>query len=295
MPVFVSFPPDRFGQNTLNKNVRAKPIAKETKMGNINNAVKNDELDELTAMLQSLDKPVTKAVKASDVEKIEDLLAGLDDDISKPVSMIADEIINEKSLGDVKEELEKLEIEGESVSVIAADPTNNEGSSQSNNTDSPPLLEASKDTLKLKSKGEKSNRTSPRSRFTLEDKDDSFYLSAGLNNDVFSKDFEKAPVKAKDKILNLLNWFNGGPEISIYTIIAMRHLIDAKTTTSNSIKLALMSHPDKPYPLSTASTQAGQMMAVFPATGVATREGGNLTLNEESPIVKKFVAEYSIG
>ncbi|EHJ2180778.1 TPA: hypothetical protein ACGTMW_003032 [Salmonella enterica] len=264
-------------------------------MGNINNTVKNDELDELTAMLQSLDKPVTKAVKASDVEKIEDLLAGLDDDISKPVSMIADEVINEKSLGDVKEELEKLEIEGESVSVIAADPTNNEGSSQSNNTDSPPLLEASKDTLKLKSKGEKSNRTSPRSRFTLEDKDDSFYLAAGLNNDVFSKDFEKAPVKAKDKILNLLNWFNGGPEISIYTIIAMRHLIDAKTATSNSIKLALMSHPDKPYPLSTASTQAGQMMAVFPATGVATREGGNLTLNEESPIVKKFVAEYSIG
>ncbi|ENS4097021.1 hypothetical protein ACEV13_004982, partial [Salmonella enterica subsp. enterica serovar Eko] len=114
-------------------------------MGNINNAVKNDELDELTAMLQSLDKPVTKAVKASDVEKIEDLLAGLDDDISKPVSMIADEVINEKSLGDMKEELEKLEIEGESVSVIAADPTNNEGSSQSNNTDSPPLLEASKD------------------------------------------------------------------------------------------------------------------------------------------------------
>ncbi|EAT1858627.1 hypothetical protein EJO82_17995 [Salmonella enterica] len=295
MPVFVSFPPDRFGQNTLNKNVRAKPIAKETKMGNINNAVKNDELDELTAMLQSLDKPVTKAVKASDVEKIEDLLAGLDDDISKPVSMIADEVINEKSLGDVKEELEKLEIEGESVSVIAADPTKNEGSSQSNNTDSPPLLETSKDTLKLKSKGEKSNRTSPRSRFTLEDKDDSFYLSAGLNNDVFSKDFEKAPMKAKDKILNLLNWFNGGPEISIYTIIAMRHLIDAKTATSNSIKLALMSHPDKPYPLSTASTQAGQMMAVFPATGVAIREGGNLTLNEESPIVKKFVAEYSIG
>lgn len=29
-------------------------------MGNINNAVKNDELDELTAMLQSLDKLLPK-------------------------------------------------------------------------------------------------------------------------------------------------------------------------------------------------------------------------------------------
>lgn len=37
------------------------------------------------------------------------------------------------------------------------------------------------------------------------------------------------------------------------------------------------------------------MMAVFPATGIAVRGGGNLTLNEESPIVKKFVAEYTIG
>ena len=56
-----------------------------------------------------------------------------------------------------------------------------------------------------------------------------------------------------------------------------------------------MSYPEKPYPLSTASTQAGQMMAVFPVTGIATRDGGRLLLNEESPIVRKFIAEYSIG
>ena len=116
----------------------------------------------------------------------------------------------------------------------------------------------------------KSERTPAKPRFTLEGKDESFYATAGLESE-------------------------SGPEISVYTVIAMRHILDANTATSNSIKLALMSNPEKPYPLNTASTQAGQMMAVFPATGIATREGGNLTLNKESPIVKKFIAEYSIG
>lgn len=95
--------------------------------------------------------------------------------------------------------------------------------------------------------------------------------------------------------MNLLNWFSGGPDISVYTVISLRHIIEANVATSNSIKIALMSNPEKPYPLNTASTQAGQMMAVFPATGVALREGGNLTLNVESPIIKKFKAEYTIG
>ena len=132
-------------------------------------------------------------------------------------------------------------------------------------------------------------------RFTLSDKDDSFFNKAGLEKDIFLDAYENEPVKAKDKILNLLNWFSGGPDISVYTVISMRHLLTEKKATSNSIKIALMSNPEKPYPLNTASTQAGQMMAVFPATGIAVRDGGNLTLNEESPIVKKFVAEYTIG
>ncbi|MDO2421152.1 hypothetical protein Q2406_00525 (plasmid) [Klebsiella pneumoniae] len=137
-------------------------------------------------------------------------------------------------------------------------------------------------------KAAKIERAPPKPRFTLEGKDESFYATAGLESESFTAAFEGAPVKAKDKILNLLNWFSGGPEISVYTVIAMRHILDANTATSNSIKLALMSNPEKPYPLNTASTQAGQMMAVFPATGIATREGGNLTLNKESPIVQKI-------
>lgn len=280
-------------------------------MSAVTNTVKNDDLDELTAMLQSLDEPVQKAAKISGVDEIDDLLSGLDDAIAKPVEAVADEVMNASSTGDLSSVLEELEIEHESVKVeeperdlvaeIVNEPAPELGarSTETTGTDPTPLpsvaSEPKPEEEQPKRQKAKSERAPAKSRFTLEGKDESFYATAGLESESFTAAFEGAPVKAKDKILNLLNWFSGGPEISVYTVIAMRHILDANTATSNSIKLALMSNPEKPYPLNTASTQAGQMMAVFPATGIATREGGNLTLNKESPIVKKFIAEYSIG
>lgn len=275
------------------------------------NTVKNDDLDELTAMLQSLDEPASNAAKASGVDEIDDLRAGLDDGIAKPVEVVADEVLAADTTEDMSSVFEALETEHEPEQLVeperdlmagvCAEPTSEpesiitsvESRQDAADDKAEPPSEAVKP--KPQTERKKTERTPGKPRFTLEGKDESFYSAAGLENEVFSAAFEKAPVKAKDKILNLLNWFSGGPEISVYTVIAMRHLLESKSATSNSIKLALMSNPDKPYPLSTASTQAGQMMAVFPATGIALREGGNLTLNEESPIVKKFVAEYSIG
>ncbi|CGN43751.1 Uncharacterised protein [Salmonella enterica subsp. enterica serovar Typhi] len=247
----------------------------------------------------------------SGVDEIDDLLSGQDDAIAKPVEAVADEVMNASSTGDLSSVLEELEIEHESVKVeeperdlvaeIANEPAPelDARSTETTGTDPTPLpsvaSEPKPEEEQPKRQKAKSERTPAKPRFTLEGKDESFYATAGLESESFTAAFEGAPVKAKDKILNLLNWFSGGPEISVYTVIAMRHILDANTATSNSIKLALMSNPEKPYPLNTASTQAGQMMAVFPATGIATREGGNLTLNKESPIVKKFIAEYSIG
>ncbi|MGS3912247.1 hypothetical protein ACEWJU_15380 [Escherichia coli] len=279
-------------------------------MSAVTNNVKNDDLDELTAMLQSLDEPVQKAAKMSGVDEIDDLLSGLDDAIAKPVEAVTDEVMNASSTGDLSSVLEELEIEHESVKIeeperdLIAEIVNGPApeldarSTETTGTDPTPLpsvaSEPKPEEEQPKRQKAKSERAPAKPRFTLEGKDESFYVSAGLESESFTAAFEGAPVKAKDKILNLLNWFNGGPEISVYTVIAMRHILDTNTATSNSIKLALMSYPEKPYPLNTASTQAGQMMAVFPATGIATREGGNLTLNKESPIVKKFIAEYSI-
>ncbi|MCV5420919.1 hypothetical protein OFN47_29845, partial [Escherichia coli] len=49
-----------------------------------------------------------------------------------------------------------------------------------------------------------SKRAPTKPRFTLEGKDESFYVTAGLDSERFTAAFEGAPVKAKDKILNLL-------------------------------------------------------------------------------------------
>ncbi|EPJ3786155.1 hypothetical protein MXA31_005094, partial [Enterobacter hormaechei] len=86
-------------------------------MSAVTNTVKNDDLDELTAMLQSLDEPVQKAAKMSGVDEIDDLLSGLDDAIAKPVEAVADEVMNASSTGDLSSVLEELEIEHESVKV----------------------------------------------------------------------------------------------------------------------------------------------------------------------------------
>ncbi|EBS2684418.1 hypothetical protein [Enterobacter hormaechei] len=280
-------------------------------MKNATNTVKNDDLDELTAMLQSLDEPTAQAAKASGSDEIDDLLAGLNDDIGKPVEAVAEEVIQANAANDLTKVFEELEVEHKPVKVVEpeATPVSEPAATEKSTAETQPCEskgvdpapsptpdpEPKAEVTESKPQKAKGERAPAKPRFTLADKDEAFYAKAGLESAVFSEAFDKAPVKAKDKILNLLNWFSGGPEISIYTVIAMRHILETKTATSNSIKLALMSYPEKPYPLNTASTQAGQMMAVFPATGVATREGGCLTLNDDSPIVKKFIAEYSFG
>lgn len=277
-------------------------------MSNLNNTVKKDDLDELTAMLQLLDEPEKLASEAVVGDEIDDLLADLNDETIVPVPAVAETVMEAKDGGDLTGVFEELENEYESLKVVDVEIPQVESISTLPEIDSTQGDKPQTDEKKEKhakessvaaqpkeSKAAKKERAAPKPRFNLNDKGDDFYAAAGLKREVFIEALNSAPVKAKDKISNLLNWFNGGPDISIYTVIALRHLIDTKEASSNSIKLALMSYPEKPYPLSTASTQAGQMMAVFPVTGIATRDGGRLLLNEESPIVRKFIAEYSIG
>lgn len=47
-------------------------------MSSVENVMTNDDLDELTAMLQSLDEPVKKAAQVENTDDIDDLLLGLD-------------------------------------------------------------------------------------------------------------------------------------------------------------------------------------------------------------------------
>ena len=94
-----------------------------------------------------------------------------------------------------------------------------------------------------------------------------------------------------DKVQNVMAWSQGLSDLSVYTIISVTHLVKTGSTDTAGFRLAMMSNPDKPYPSSTASAQAGQMMSILPVLGMATKDGKVLRINEESPLIKKFKNE----
>ena len=130
-----------------------------------------------------------------------------------------------------------------------------------------------------------------RKRFTLDDLGEEAFKTAGLERVSFMGDYNNCPVKAMDKVQNVMAWSQGLAELSVYTVIAMTHLVNTEASDTSGIRLAMMNNPAKPYPASTASAQAGQMMSVLPTLGMAVKNGKTLSLNADSPLVKKFKSE----
>ncbi|ENH0767112.1 MULTISPECIES: hypothetical protein [Enterobacter cloacae complex] len=256
------------------------------------------DLDALSAILASLDE--TPAAADTQMKGIDSLLDELETNAaeaatSTPESIVA-KIENELPVtpaaasGDMEQVIIDLE-----ESNTATPPEKSTEILAGGEENILPVIEepAAPEVQKEKQPEPKPKKAStPRgARFTFDGKDDAFFEKAGLQREVFMKCYNEAPVKAMDKIQNIMHWFSGGPDLSVYTRISLHSLIADKTASSNSLKLAMMSYPEKPYPVGTASTQAGQMMAVFPALGIAAKDGKSLTLNADSPIVKKFMAE----
>ncbi len=87
-------------------------------MSNLNNTVKKDDLDELTAMLQLLDEPEKLASEAVVGDEIDDLLADLNDETIVPVPAVAETVMEAKDGGDLSGVFEELENEHESLKVV---------------------------------------------------------------------------------------------------------------------------------------------------------------------------------
>lgn len=87
-------------------------------MSNLNNTVKKDDLDELTAMLQLLDEPEKLASEAVVGDEIDDLLADLNDETVVPVPAVAETVMEAKDGGDLTGVFEELENEHESLKVV---------------------------------------------------------------------------------------------------------------------------------------------------------------------------------
>ncbi|HFP9309400.1 TPA: hypothetical protein ACHOZC_003396 [Raoultella ornithinolytica] len=227
---------------------------------NSDNNIAKKETDDLIAMLAELDQSGESHAPAS-VTTANDLLSGLDLEIG-----------TEKIVEAVEEaEKTKPKKKGIDSQIIEAKKHGD-------------IIEKAKK-IAIESKAEK--KTKPK-RVKADSLNADDFSHLGITIEFYNDAFEKAPVKAKEKIQNLIAWWKGTAELSVYTRLSLQKLLADGQVTSGSMKIAMMSNPEKPYPVSTASSQSGQMMAALPALGIAKREGGTLLLIESSPMVKHF-------
>lgn len=144
-----------------------------------------------------------------------------------------------------------------------------------------------------KPKRERAASTEPKTRLDLNSLSVEECDKLGVNKEKLLTSYESCPKKAKEKVLNLIQWALRGSELSIYTQICFESLILNNTVTTEVLRISMMSNPTRPYPAATAGTQAGQIMAAFPTMGITDRVGKNMTIIEKSPLVKLFKEHYA--
>lgn len=116
-------------------------------------------------------------------------------------------------------------------------------------------------------------------------------VKLGLD-DNYHEQYTSLPKKAKSKFINLVNWFLFDEQLSIYTLVCFKQLIDKTEVKSSDLKIALMSNIERPYPINTASSQAGQLMAIFPTMNIGQLNDKVIVLKSKSPLVIKFENKY---
>lgn len=99
--------------------------------------------------------------------------------------------------------------------------------------------------------------------------------------------------KVKEKVENLLISLHAGRKPSVYTLEVFKALNVMGTASSRKLVEVLVSTPSRSgsfYSNGTANAQVGQMMIAFDKLGIAKRNGQELTLIEDSPLVSKLRA-----
>lgn len=101
------------------------------------------------------------------------------------------------------------------------------------------------------------------------------------------------PKKVSEKAVNALQAACGQAKLSVYTQIAVDLLRQKGSLTLTDLRDGYEAPNPKPYGKSTASSQASQMMKLLPYLKIANREGGTLSLNQDSALADMFVVESS--
>ncbi|MBX4911449.1 hypothetical protein HJA82_29485 [Rhizobium bangladeshense] len=90
--------------------------------------------------------------------------------------------------------------------------------------------------------------------------------------------------KIAEKFENLFAALNAGKQPSVYVKQAFKLLDEKKTLTGTDITTMFKAS----YKQGTAQSQSGQIMTLFEATKIATRQKNTLTLNENSTVAKRL-------
>lgn len=267
-------------------------------MSAIHSTGKDNSNADLIAMLSELDaleEPSTEKTEVVEVKKTstfttDDLFSELLPLVASPKSEVnkSEKEVIATLLGDIEDEIEVVipppVEEKPIVETVAETKAEQEGDKPAEE----PVIEAAPEPAPAPAKREPAAR---RKRFSLDQLSDETMASLGFERKTFMDGYNACPVKAMDKVQNVMAWSQGLSDLSIYTIISVNHLIKSGSADTAGFRLAMMSNPEKPYPSSTASAQAGQMMSILPVLGMATRDDKILKIDEDSPLVKKFRRE----
>ena len=90
--------------------------------------------------------------------------------------------------------------------------------------------------------------------------------------------------KVAEKGVNLLRYRGEPDKVQVYTRLGLNQLIEQGEATSKSLVTMFQSK----YKDGTARAQANQLMSLFPALGIAERDGSNLKLSKQSAIVHDY-------
>lgn len=289
LPVSFTSLPDDTCQNSFIKTI----ITKEKHMSATNSTAKESSNADLIAMLSELDglssieepdvlKEEVVEVKKSSTYTTDDLFSELLPLVSAEKPVRSEEEAIKELLSNIDDEIKPIEkpIEVAEAPVEAS-------------VEAPVVEEQASETRSEpeKPKRSPSSTGARKKRFSMDQLSDEVMAELGFERKAFMDGYNACPIKAMDKIQNVMAWSQGLAELSVYTQISVTHLINTGASDTAGFRLAMMSNPTKPYPSSTASAQAGQMMSILPVLGMAIKDGKTLTLNEDSPLVKKFKNE----
>ena len=285
LPVSFTSLPDDTCQNSFIKTI----ITKEKHMSATNSTAKESSNADLIAMLSELDglssieepdvlKEEVVEVKKSSTYTTDDLFSELLPLVSAEKPVRSEEEAIKELLSNIDDEIKPIEKPIEVAEAPVEAPVVEEQASETRSEPEKP-------------KRSPSSTGARKKRFSMDQLSDEVMAELGFERKAFMDGYNNCPIKAMDKIQNVMAWSQGLAELSVYTQISVTHLINTGASDTAGFRLAMMSNPTKPYPSSTASAQAGQMMSILPVLGMAIKDGKTLTLNEDSPLVKKFKNE----